>query len=322
MHEAQQMTRAGLSDADQMFHPGKLVLATGAEPQTLDIPGAELAQISDGVFEWTRIPARLVIIGGGYIGSEFAAIFNALGADVHLVTDGPRILEEFYGPAVACAQQQMERAGVTLHKQMKPTRIDRNGDDLVVTLENGERLSAEKVLMAIGRSPSVAGTGADFLDTAKNGALCVDDRFETSPRGIFAVGDVADRLPLTPVARRDGDSFARIAFGSDTEVIDLSLVARTAFILPPLAQVGRFVGEKGTRSDPLRHQVLDDGTGDTAFYQVAVENEKIAGIALVHEAAAEIIAPFAALLGTQADKNALQCATGVHPSFSEAIVGD
>lgn len=148
------------------------------------------------MLQWQRVPERLLIVGGGYIGGEFAAIFVALGSAVTLITKSARSLQRFDADAVA-----------TVHRNLQ--------NDLV----NGVRETT--------------------LKRGKNGALVVDQRFSTSVDGIFAIGDVADRLLLTPVATRDGHSLAQVLYGGGARQVDLAHVATAAFSLPPIAQIGQ-----------------------------------------------------------------------------------
>lgn len=305
------------------FSPGKLLLATGATANRFNIPGGDLADVSDDVFNWTKLPARLLIVGGGYVGCEFAAIFASLGSKVTLVTAGDRILDGLFASACSCATQNLRRLGVEVIFETKPESILHDEDALTAQLDDGRRITADRILCAIGRSPNAAVLGelGDKVARGTNGALGVNDDFATSLPGLHAVGDVADRLPLTPVAIRDAETFAERAFGSPTPPIDLDLVARSAFLLPPIAQVGQLNGAEGTTVKPLSAGVVTPEDGAHAFHAIAFENSCMIGAALIGDAAVEMIGPLAALLGQNARAEDLSRATGIHPSMAEELIG-
>lgn len=308
-----------------VFQPGKLLLATGARPRALDIPGGDLAVTSDDVFHWTDLPGRLLIIGGGYIGCEFASIFAALGSEVQLMTDSDRLLEQFHAPAVDCVQAGLEKQGVTIEFGCKPVQIDFNGTMFKVSFDDGSIQYADRVIAAIGRVPNTdnMGPGLQGIAHAKTGALAIDEHFQTSIPGIYAIGDVADRLPLTPVATRDGACFAAQHFGAGADQVNLDLVPQSAYTIPPVAQVGSMSERQddGEVIANLASDVLDDGTAANSFVARAICDGRLSGIALVNHAAPEMIAPFAALLASGASADDVAAVTGVHPSFGEETVG-
>ncbi|ATG38289.1 dihydrolipoyl dehydrogenase family protein [Phaeobacter piscinae] len=308
-----------------IFRPGKLLLATGARPRALDIPGGELAATSDDVFRWADLPGRLLIIGGGYIGCEFASIFAALGSEVQLMTDGNRLLEQFHAPAVDCVQAGLEKQGVTIGFGCKPVKIDLNGAMFKVSFDDGSIQYADRVIAAVGRVPNTdnLGPGLQGIAHAKTGALAIDERFQTSIPGIYAIGDVANRLPLTPVATRDGACFAAQHFGAGADQINLDLVPQSAYTIPPVAQIGSLSEgqDDGEVIANLASDVLDDGTAANSFFASTFVDDVLTGVALVNHAAPEMIAPFAALLASGATAEALAAVTGIHPSFAEETVG-
>ena len=300
----------------------RILLATGARPTPLDIPGAEHLDYSDDVLSWRGLPARMLIIGGGYIGCEFAAIFRAFGVDVTLVQSSQRLLERFAGPAAEAAATNLNRQGVRLIFDAKPERIEPTGRGVAVTLDTGELIDTDRAVAAIGRTPNVDGLGplSEMLETADSGALAISKRFETSVDNVHAIGDVADRLPLTPVATRDGECVADQLFGSGAEAIDLSLVATAAFVLPPVAQVG----ETGTEMDAVSGLTDDVLTGEVApklLNHLNFADDALVGACLIDPAAPELIAPLAAMIACGSYRGAAAAATGIHPSFAEEFFG-
>ena len=311
--------------AGRTLSADRLILATGAVPDRPDFPGADLAEVSDDVFGWREVPSRLVILGGGYIGCEFAAIFAALGAQVTLVEPTDRVLDTFAKVLAAHARTALDAQGVTVLTGTAPERIERDGDGLAVVLDDGTRLAASRVLAATGRMPPIDKLGAISmrLERAESGALAVDENFATGLPGVHAIGDAADRLPLTPVATRDGETLADQLFGDWRAPIDLGLVATTAFLFPPHSQVGDAEGGKAKRSDPLRAGVTmaEGKAGDLDFFALAHERDRLTGAALAFDGAEEAIATLGALIAAGGGKDDLTAATGVHPTPAEEMLG-
>lgn len=309
---------------DDQFNAGKVLLATGAKPDLPDMQGADLMCTSDDVFGWTDLPRRLAILGGGYIGAEFASIFTALGVDVTLIQSAERLLPGFDAAAVAKVTDMLKARGVTIIYDTKPEAVERQGDDLALSLPDGSGIKADRIICAIGRSPNVAtlGLSPEFFERAQTGALSVGEEFQTSLPGIYAIGDIADRLPLTPVATRDGETFADRAYGQGGTPIDLSLVSTAAFTIPAIAQVGELSQEtEGHSTEALKNPVLAPALNPDSYRRLEWTDKTLCGAVFVADHAPELIAPFAALLAGQTQTEALADATAVHPSFGEEFIG-
>lgn len=307
-----------------------LVLATGARPTRIAVDGAGLMSVSDDVFAWSTLPSRLLIVGGGYVGCEFAAIYAALGVDVTLVTHGDRVLERFDADAVDVVTRNLRNRGVDLRMNAGLDRVARvEGDALEVGFGDGSIGTWDRVLCATGRKPALdcAIALGDRLEKGANGALAVDDRLCTSVPGVHAIGDVAARIPLTPVATRDGAALASILYGHGGTVADLSTVASTVFVHPEIAQVGAFGQEHpavGCHVDPLERGVLRAARGceGEVFQKVSVDaGGRVAGAVLVGDGASEVIAWCAASIGAGLPADALASAVPIHPSYAEELVG-
>ena len=308
---------------DETLKPRKVLVATGATPDMPDIEGKQHISTLDDVFGWTSLPKSLLIVGGGYIGAEFASIFNALGVQVTLVQMSERILPRFDETAVQIVTDALRHQGVTFVFDTKPTAVSQTDDGYVVALDAGETHFAERVVYAIGRSANLSCMEGDDLETADTGALEIDRDFQTSRDGLYAIGDAANRLPLTPVATRDGESFADRAFGDGAEPIDLSLVATAAFTLPSVAQIGELDGSgaDGT-TGALQSAIFSPDTEMTQYHRIDFDGARLAGAVLVGESASDTIAPLAALTAaSSAAKDAVAAATAIHPSFAEEFVG-
>ncbi len=312
--------------ADRILSAKKIVLATGSEPILLDIPGKELLSTSRDVFEWTEIPKRLLVIGGGYIGCEFASIFRALGSQVRIVDAGQHLLEQFDQTAVGYAQDILASRGIDIDLGVEPTALSKASDGIAVQFDDGTQDIASHVLCAVGRSPNINALGemAQDLEKAESGALAVNDRLETSIAGIHAIGDVADRLPLTPVATRDGEALAEILFGEGSRIPDLNLVSSATFLYPPIAQVGDLKEDSVIEGSttPLSSGVLSASAIDV-YGKINSDSAsgRIKGAVLIGHSAADEIAWIASCLAAGTTTEDLTRATAVHPTLAEEIVG-
>ncbi|MFQ6551432.1 dihydrolipoyl dehydrogenase family protein [Aestuariibius insulae] len=303
-----------------------IVLATGGSPILLDIPGKDLLSTSRDVFEWTEIPKSLLVIGGGYIGCEFASIFRALGSDVCIVDAGDRLLEQFDEVAVGHAQDILTARGIKVRLSVEPTSLSKTAGKITVEFDSGPAEAVTHVLCAVGRSPNIDELGpvTESMERAENGALKVTDRLETSASGIYAIGDAADRLPLTPVATRDGEALADILFGEGARLVDLDLVSSATFLYPPIAQVGET--ESGTAFDgittPLPSGVLSAETIEV-YGKINSDSAtgQLKGAVLIGHSAADEIAWIASCLAAGGRSEDLTKATAVHPTLAEEVVG-
>ena len=307
------------------------VIACGGEPTTLDIPGWELCDTSDTVFGWTERPERLLIVGGGYIGVEFATVFSGFDTMVTIADEGEHLLEGFDPSAIELVEKHLADCDVRHMPNAELERVEREGDALVATLGR-ERVTCDRVIVAIGRTPRIAGLGelAEGLKRADNGSLEVSETFETSRSGVYAVGDAANRLPLTPIARRDGEWLASHLFGGKPgERLDLSLVATATYSDPPVAQVGTTDADDHDLHvecgslDPLRNGLFGRGARATYLHKVLSEGEggALRGVVLVSRTAPDEISWAATLMAAGGRAEALERPGSVHPTFAEELIG-
>ncbi|MEM6742129.1 MAG: NAD(P)/FAD-dependent oxidoreductase [Pseudomonadota bacterium] len=311
-----------LDDApDAPLRAPRVVWCAGARPVKPDFDGADLAETSDDLFGWRRRPDRLLVLGGGYISCEFAAIFAAFGTEVTLVDHGDRLLSGFAPALSRLAKEHLHDAGVD-------TRL---GGELQALREDGGRRRAEfadapsacfdRVLAAVGRTPALGSPAETFdLRTSDAGAVRIDDRFSPGVDGLHVVGDAADRMPLTPVATADGACLARQLFGDGDAAIPLDHAARTAFVLPPIAQVGEVGEGEAERFSPLGHAVKGE-TPPEAWRLVENPQGALSGVALAGEAAHEMIGWAAQSVAEGRRRAALPRAVAIHPSSSEEPLG-
>ncbi len=305
-------------------HAPRIVLATGGHPVRPDIPGIEMASDSDEVLGWTALPRSIVVIGGGYIGCEMAAIHAALGCRVTLVTDTDRVLVEFSEAAAKVGQANLQAQGVRIVTNCAPESLQRHDDELELVLCDADPVRAEKVIVATGRAPSLTALGAlkDRVTLTDRGVVGIDDRFETSVPGLHAIGDCADRLPLTPVATADGETLAAQLFGIHRAPVDLAHVATTAFVLPPLAEVGQ----------PKPQDIFDDAAvaplsatlrGDSVqhYWGLGGSASGLTAVSLVADGAHEAIGWAAETVLARPSRDRMRDALGVHPSTVEEALG-
>ncbi|MGH6796825.1 MAG: FAD-dependent oxidoreductase, partial [Roseiarcus sp.] len=229
-----------LADGEK-FRARKILIATGGAP-VLDpvIPGGEFAITSNEIFDLPSLPERLLIVGAGYISVEFASIFARLGSKVAIATRGENVLRGFDDDMRCCVRDALHDAGVSLHFSHLPTRIEKTADGFRAHLTEGLSLDADQVMLATGRRPSTKGVGLEKAGVQLNGvgAVVVDAFSKSNVDSIYAVGDVTDRIALTPIAIREGHAFADTVFGGKPTAVDHVNVATAVFTTPEVGTVG------------------------------------------------------------------------------------
>jgi glutathione reductase (NADPH) len=219
----------------------KILIAVGGRPwMPSEIPGIEHAISSDGAFQLGELPKRVLIAGGGYIAVEFAGIFNGLGSKVTLVYRGSNILRGFDEDVRAHISGELEERGIRVVLGTQHDRLEKTETGIVSHLTNGMRIETDQAMFAVGREPHVAGLGLEKVGVKLNarGAVEVDPYSRTSVENIYAVGDVTDRINLTPVAIREGAAFAETVFRNNPTTYDHELVPTAVFSQPPIGLGG------------------------------------------------------------------------------------
>jgi glutathione reductase (NADPH) len=312
----------------------KILIAAGGHPvRDLDgAPGAEFCSLSDEVFEWPQLPKRIVVAGGGYIAVEFAHVFHALGAEVTVVIRAPKVLRGFDEDLRDGLMASMQSRGLTVLAERHFASVTRDGDGLVAELTSGERLAADKVLLAWGRKPS---TGCLDLANAglaaePDGRLAVDDYSRTAAANIFAVGDVTERLPLTPVAIHEAMCFVKTAFQDTPTKPDHTLVPTAVFTTPEIGTVGLSEAQAlaaGHAIDvyksifrPMKFTLA--GRGDRMMMKLIVDaaTGKVLGCHLFGPDASEIVQVAAVAMKMGATKADFDATVALHPSAAEELV--
>lgn len=307
------------------------LLATGGRPARPSFPGQDLAFVSDDAFTLPALPGRLVIVGTGYVGLEFASIFAALGVDVTVLGRRERILASFDAGLAAHLTSEMEKHGVRFVFHDAPRELRAHADGKLLITERGAELSTDAVMLAIGRRPRTEAFAALGVALDVRGHVAVDARMETSVPGVFAVGDLVGRAELTPVALAEGMALARHLYGGGPPpAIDYPNVPTAVFTLPPAAAVGltedaaRAAGHTPrvltTSFRPLKHTV--SGASERAFMKLVVDavTDRVLGVHLVGPDSAEILQGFAVAITCGATKAQLDRTIGIHPTAAEELV--
>ncbi len=312
---------------------GHILIATGARPNYgLDIPGRHLAITSNEALHLERFPASIVVQGGGYIALEFASLFAGLGAKVTLVHRGDGLLRGFDEEIRTLIAGELAAAGITLELGVTIDAIDDMEGRRRVRLNDGRVLVADEVMLAIGRVPNTIGLGLETAGVQLNpsGAIAVDAASGTNVPSIHAVGDVTDRVNLTPVAIREGHAFADTVFGGKPWTVDHALIPTAVFTEPEIGVVGLTEAQaraQGRRLDiyktsfrPMKATL--SGRQTRVFMKLVVDqaDDRVIGAHMIGEASAEMIQLVGVAMSAGATKAAFDRTIALHPSAAEELV--
>jgi glutathione reductase (NADPH) len=309
----------------------RIVIATGGHPTRLNIPGAEHAVVSDDIFALPARPKRVAVIGGGYIAVEFAGVFAGLGAQTHLVYRQPFPLRGFDGDLRAALAGSLAGNGVTLHPETLPSAISLTAEGKRLALSTGAALDVDLVFFATGRAANTQGLNLEAVGvkTGARGEILVDAEFRTSVPHIYALGDVTDRLNLTPVATAEGHALADTLFGHRPRRISLENVPTAVFSIPPIATVGLSEEEAMKRGEvtiflsrftPMRHALTGRERKTLIKLVVDKASDKVLGAHMLGEDAPEIIQGIAIAITAGAAKADFDRTIGIHPTAAEEFV--
>jgi glutathione reductase (NADPH) len=330
--------RVRLVGSDEVWEARHILIATGAHPNAGDPwPGHELADSSDAFFDWPTQPRRVLVIGAGYVALELATVLRRLGSSVTVVLRGERVLRGFDEALREHLQAALVEQGLELHPGCQVTRLERRGDGAVdAELSDGHRLVVDAVLRATGRDPNTQGLGLDAIGVQidARGAVRVDDWSATSVAGIHAVGDVTDRVALTPAAIREGQAYADTVFGNRPTPVRHGLVPTAVFTTPEVGTVGLTEAEAAathaevdvyeTRFRPMAHVMA--GRPDTpaarSLMKLLVDagSDRVLGVHLLGPDAGEMIQLMGVALQAGATKATLDATLPVHPTAAEELV--
>jgi glutathione reductase (NADPH) len=310
-----------------------ILIATGGRPNLpADLPGVEHAITSNEAFDLPTFPKRIVIAGGGYIAVEFAGLFTGLGSDVTLIYRGGNVLRGFDEDVRTRLRAAYEHRGVKFIFNDVFSAIETASTGLVARTKGGLALEADQVMFAIGRSPNVEGLGLEKAGVAlaKDGAIAVDAASRTSVPHIHAVGDVTNRVNLTPVAIREGHAFADSIFGGKPWTVDHANIPTAVFSTPEIGTVG--LTEEEAKA---AHAALDiyraefspmkatlSGRAECVFMKMIVdaETDRVLGLHILGEDAGEMAQLLGVVVKMKARKADFDATMALHPSAAEELV--
>ncbi|KAK8682745.1 hypothetical protein V6N13_055119 [Hibiscus sabdariffa] len=321
-------------DGTKLSYSAKhILIATGSRAHRPPIPGQELGITSDEALSLEDLPKRAVIFGGGYIAVEFASIWRGLGADVDLFFRRELPLRGFDDEMRAVVARNLEARGINLHAQTNLTELIKTDNGIKVITDHGVELEADVVLFATGRLPNskrlnLEAVGVELDNT---GAVKVDEYSRTNISSIWAVGDVTNRMNLTPVALMEGTCFAKTAFGGESSKPDYSSIPCAVFSIPPLSVVGLSEEQaiEKANSDvlvftstfnPMKNTI--SGRQEKTVMKLVVDSEtdKVLGASMCGPDAPEIMQGIAVALKCGATKAQFDSTVGIHPSAAEEFV--
>jgi glutathione reductase (NADPH) len=333
-------SRAVLDDAntvrlladDRRLTAGTILIATGSWPFIPHIPGREHIASSNEMFTLARLPERIAIVGGGYIGVEFASIFNGLGVDVTLIYRGDKILRGFDDDLRACLMQAMRERGIRLLLNKYLARIEAAGDEKLIIFEDGEELRAGCLMYATGRVPLTANMGLmeAGVKLGLDGEILVDAYSRSSAANIYAIGDVTDRVNLTPVAIDEAMRFVDAVFRDTPSPVDHSFIPTAVFSQPEIGTVG--LTEAAARAQygevdiyksvfrPMKYVMPGRAERMLMKLVVDVASGRVLGCHIIGPEAAEMAQLLAIPLRMGATKADFDATMALHPSLAEELV--
>ncbi|KFE65416.1 glutathione-disulfide reductase [Hyalangium minutum] len=319
--------------AGKQYTAAHILVSTGSRPFLPEHPGIEHVITSDGALNLKELPRRIIIVGGGYIAVEFAGIFNALGAKVTVLIRGDTVLRGFDDDVRAFLTQELRKKGIDIRSEVFVRDIEKRSDGtLSVLTRMGDTPEADAVMFATGRVPNTQGLGLEEVGVKLDArsAVVVDEGSRTSVESIYAVGDVTDRLNLTPVAIAEGRALSETLFNNNPVKMDHTGVPSAVFSQPPVGTVGltelearELHGEVDVYASsfrPMKHTL--SGREERSMMKVIVERSsgRVLGFHMVGADAPEIVQGLAVALKCGVTKKQLDSTVGIHPTAAEEFV--
>jgi glutathione reductase (NADPH) len=317
---------------ERRFSAEHVLIATGGWPSLPRIPGIEHALSSNEMFHLKELPRRAIVVGGGYTAVEFAGILHGMGVEVVQFYRGELFLRGFDDDVRHALAKEMRKKGIDLRFGANPARLERRGAAVRATLEDGSALEADAVLFATGRRPLTADLGLEAAGVAlgPTGAVVVDAFSRSSVPSIWAIGDVTDRIQLTPVAIHEAMCLAQTLFGGKPTRPDHEDVASCVFSTPPVGTVGLTETEARARYGdveiyrtsfrPLKHTLSGRDEQTLMKLVVDVATDRVLGAHMVGPDAGEIIQGIAIAIKLKATKAQFDATVGIHPTAAEEFV--
>ena len=317
---------------DRTFSAKNILIATGSWPSVPEIPGIEHAITSNEAFHLKQLPRRVIVVGGGYIAVEFASIFHGLGAETTELYRGPLFLRGFDHDVRQVMAEEMRKKEIDLRFDLNIESIEQADDHLLATLSDGSKLEADQIMYATGRLPATSDLGLEEAGVELNqkGAVVVDEFSRSTVANIWAIGDVTDRINLTPVAIHEGMALAETLFHDRPTKPDHENVASAVFSQPQIGAVGlnetkareRYTELEifRTRFRPLKHTLT--GQDETTMMKLIVDRAsgRVVGAHMVGPEAGEIIQGIAIAIKCRATKAEFDATIGLHPTSAEEFV--
>jgi glutathione reductase (NADPH) len=311
----------------------KILIATGARPLMPDLPGIEHAISSNETFHLAELPNRIIIVGGGYIANEFAGIFHQFGSHVTLVNRTDVLLRGYDQQVVDRLMQISVRKGINFKFHATIDAIERREDgSLHVRMTGCDDIETDQVLFAVGRQPNVENLGCEAagIEVGEKGEIKVDDENRTNVPSVFAVGDVTNRVQLTPIAIREGQAFADTFFGKKPHRVDYNCIPSAVFSHPPLAGVGMTEGQARNRLGTVKTFTSDfrpmknvlAGRNERSLYKLVLDGEtdEVVGVHMIGPDAPEILQAAAIAVKAKLKKADFDATVALHPTMSEELV--
>lgn len=311
----------------------RILIAVGARPWTPEFPGGELCVTSRQAFHLEQQPRRVLVVGSGYIGVEFAGIFNGLGSETHLMFRSSKVLPDFDQDIRDTLQEEMAKRGVIFHTGARIKQVKQAGSGLQVETDGGQTLEVDCVMLATGRVPATAGMGLEEIGVklGKNGAVAVDDQWRTNLENVYAIGDCIDRVQLTPVAIAEGRALAENLYNQNAVAVSYENIPTAVFSIPPVGTVGLSQAQAQQRCSagvdiyrarfrPMKYTLPDKDTKAMLKLVVDRGNQRVVGCHMVGEPASELIQALAVCVVCGATKTDFDRTIAVHPSTAEEFV--
>ncbi len=321
-----------VSIANKSVTAERILVATGGWPSVPDIPGKEHTITSNEAFFLDELPKQVTVVGGGYIAVEFAGIFHGLGVDTTLLYRGPLFLRGFDGEIREHLAEEMRKKGIKLEFDTNITSIEKSGNKLQASLTTEKTISTDLIMYATGRHPNTADLGLEDAGVTLDdkGAIVVNDDFQTSAASIYALGDVTNRVNLTPVATAEGTTLARALYNDQPGAVDYADIPTCVFSQPNLGTVG--LTEEQAREKyqhieiykstftPMKLSLTD--SDEKTFMKLIVDKttDKVIGVHMLGPDAGEIIQGIGIAIKAGATKTHFDTTIGIHPTTAEEFV--
>jgi len=309
-----------------------ILIATGGWPSMPPVPGIEHVITSNEALDLPTLPKHIVVVGGGFIAVEFAGIFNALGAEVHEIIRADNILRGFDDSVRTGLREEMTKKGITIHSGINVTNIEKQNDGRFrMSFDNAEPLDTDLIMYATGRAPNTNGIGLEDVgvELDRNGAIIVDDYSKTNIDNIYAIGDVTDRMNLTPVALAEGMAFAKTLYDNTPVSMAYDNIPSAVFSQPPIGTVGLTEEQARDRGEvdiylssfkAMKHTL--SGRDERSLMKIIVDRETdvVLGCHMMGADAPEIIQGIAIAMKCGATKAQFDSTIGIHPTAAEEFV--